>query len=341
MARCDEWGCDVPFRLPPKVCDSAGRTLSGKGVRAVLGRRLTLLVGIVVVALASCAADDDAAVAQTALGDDAITVGSFGFSESVLLAEIYSQALEADGYRVERAFGLGPRELVGPALSTGLIELLPEYAGSALTFRSLGSSEPSADVTTTRGGLERVLAGTDVVALAAAPAQNANTFVVTPATARRHGLATLSDLAGVDEGLVFGGPPECERRPLCLLGLQERYGLQFGDVVTLDGGGPVTHAALRAESVHVALLFTTDPSLDDYVELTDDRGLQPAENVTPLLHREVVERWGPDVVELIDGVSAALDTDTLRAMNAADAEEPGSDDVRAIAAEWLRSEGAP
>ncbi len=167
----------------------------GEGVGVVIVRGSTLLVGLVVVALVACGEDDEPPVAQSVLGDDAITVGSFGFAESVLLAEIYSQALEAGGYRVERAFGLGPREFVGPALSMGLIELLPEYAGSALAFRSLRSSEPSADVVATHDGLVGVLADTDVVALASAPAQNANTFVVTPATARRHDLAKLSDLA--------------------------------------------------------------------------------------------------------------------------------------------------
>ena len=307
----------------------------------VVVRGSTLLVGLVVAALASCAGNDEPPLAQSVLGDDAITVGSFGFGESVLLAEIYSQALEAGGYRVERAFGLGPRELVGPALSTGLIELLPEYAGSALAFRSLRSSEPNADVIATHDGLAGVLADTDVVALAPAPAQNTNTFVVTPATARRHDLAKISDLARVAGDLVFGGPPECERRALCLLGLQERYGVRFREVVTLDSGGPVTHAALRTGSVDVALLFTTDPALDEYVELADDRGVQPAENVTPLLRREVVERWGPGVVELIDDVSGALSTDALRTLNAADAEMAGSDDVGAIAAEWLRLEAPP
>ena len=89
----------------------------------------------------------------------------------------------------------------------------------------------------------------------------------------------------------------------------------------------------------MALLFTTDPALDDYVELIDDRQLQPAENVTPLVRAEVIERWGAAVVDVIDGVSASLDTRALRELNAADAAEPGSVDVAAIAAGWLRTAG--
>jgi osmoprotectant transport system substrate-binding protein len=290
------------------------------------------------VVLASCSADADEPAAQTALGDDAITVGSFDFAESVLLAEIYSQALEGAGLRVERAFALGPREFVAPAMRAGLIELVPEYSGTALGFVSLGSVTPSADPGTTHGELARLLAEANVTALAAAPAQNANTFVVTRATADRHDLQRLSDLVPIASGLKLGGPAECEARPLCALGLRERYGLRFAEFVSLDAGGPATHQALRNGDVDVALMFTSDPALSDYVELVDDRALQPAENVTPVVRTEVLDRWGPVVTDVIDAVSGELDTATLRELNAADAAEPGTADVAALATAWLEAE---
>jgi osmoprotectant transport system substrate-binding protein len=158
---------------------------------------------------------------------------------------------------------------------------------------------------------------------------------VTTATAIRYDLHQLSDLATIAGELRFGGPPECPTRALCLLGLQERYGLRFGDVVTtLDASGPITQAALRAGGVDVALMFSTDPALAEFIELIDDRQLQPAENVTPLVRREVVERWGPSVVDVIDGVSAQLDTVGLRRLNASAADA----DVAAVAAAWLEAE---
>ena len=94
--------------------------------------------------------------------------------------------------------------------------------------------------------------------------------------------------------LTFGGPPECPSRPLCLPGLRRTYGLRFEEFVELDTGGPVTRQALRDGAVDVALLFSTDPSLGgaaDLVELVDDRDLQPDENVTPLVHRDVLDRF--------------------------------------------------
>jgi osmoprotectant transport system substrate-binding protein len=300
--------------------------------------RPAIVVGALLSSLTGCA-DDRGDATHDALDDESITVGSFDFPESVMLAELYSQALEGAGMPVVRAFGLGPREFVGPALSAGLIEFVPEYAGTAVAYFGAGELSPSADAAVTHRALDRAVEGTGIAVLEAAPAQNRNAFVVTTETARRYGLATLSDLESTASELVLGGPPECETRPLCQIGLRDRYGLNFAGFVALDAGGPVTHQALGNGDVDVALLFQTDPRLPDYVELVDDRLLQPAENITPLVHADVVERWGTGLVELIDSVSRKLDSDALRQLNTADAAAPGTDDVAAIAAEWLHAEG--
>ncbi len=121
--------------------------------------------------------------------------------------------------------------------------------------------------------------------------------------------------------------------------MRDVYGLKFADFVALEAGGPVTHQALSDGYVDVALLFSTDPELVDYVELTDDRHLQPAENITPLVNAAIVERWGADVVAAIDAVSHELDTDSLRELNTLDAATPGVDDVAEIAAAWLQAKG--
>ena len=189
-------------------------------------RRL-LAGGMVIVALGALAAcsSTSSTPPPTALGDDAITVGSFDFAESTLLAEIYSQALEGDGFEVERQFGIGPRELVLPAMSAGFIEFVPEYAGTA---RAVPEPRRSARrvpmLPRSIGRSTRPCEPGTLVALASSPAQDANAFVVTSATAERFGLRTLSDVAKVDQDLTFGGPPECPSRPLCLLGLQTSTG---------------------------------------------------------------------------------------------------------------------
>src|SRR4051812_28625380 len=272
--------------------------------------------------------------------DATVTVASFDFAESRLLAEIYAGALERAGVPVHRALGLGPRELVAPALVSGLVDVVPEYAGTAVQFLSLGRASPEPDVAATHAALVEALAGTPARALAPAPAQDANAFVVRRAVADRLGLSTLSDLREHAGKLTFGGPPECATRPLCLDGLREVYGVEFAEVVPLDAGGPLTRQALSTGIIDVALLFSTDPALgadDELVELADDRALQPAENVTPIVRRAAADRFGSRLVDTLDAVSARLDTETLRVLNARAAKSS----VRATATQWLDAEQLP
>jgi osmoprotectant transport system substrate-binding protein len=177
-----------------------------------------------------------------------------------------------------------------------------------------------------------------VSVLAPAPAQDQNGIAVTRETADEHDLRTISDLAPIANEFVFGGPFECPQRPLCLPGLESRYGIQFRRFVGLDTGGFITVSVLRAGDVDAALLFSSDAVFveHDLVLLADDLGLQPAENVTPVIRGETLERW-PQLETVLDDVSAALTTGQLRELNAAvtvQQLEPA-----AVAAEWLRSHG--
>jgi osmoprotectant transport system substrate-binding protein len=299
-----------------------------------------VLAAAVTATATACAPSPAPQGSASALGDGAITVASYDFPESTLLARIYGTALRRDGHAVKYALGVGTRESVDPALARGLVELVPEYAGTALAFLSLGEKPQSSDVDATHAALTATLAGTDLVALAPAPAQDANAVVVTRGTATRYGLGTISDLRAVMRDLTFGGPPECPSRPFCLAGLKARYGLRFRAFLPLDAGGPLTRQALLQGRIDVGTLFSTDPALADgsLVALVDDRRLQPAENVTPLVHRSVVARGGDAVVALLDGVSGRLTSEVLRGLNAevADGAAPAG-----VAARWLDRVGRP
>ena len=89
--------------------------------------------------------------------------------------------------------------------------------------------------------------------------------------------------------MVLGGPPECPKRPYCLIGLKDTYGLTFKSFKPLDVGGPLTVAALDQNKIQVATLFTTNGAIASkgWVLLKDDKHLQPADNVTPLLRNEI------------------------------------------------------
>jgi osmoprotectant transport system substrate-binding protein len=249
--------------------------------------------------------------------DAVITVGSFNFPESVLLAYLYAGALAAKGFRVRVLPDLGSRELVDPALMNGLIQIVPEYMGSALNFLSLGRLAATSDAAATYRSLTRSAERRGLVAGQPAPAQDANAIVVTAATAARYHLRSIADLLKAAPNLVFGGPPECRERADCLLGLKRIYGLRFKTFVATDTGGPLTLQALDAGQIGAALLFTTDPGIASrhLVVLTDNRALQPAENITPLIRRSTVQRYGPRLLATLNAVSARLTTGTLSHLN--------------------------
>ncbi|MBI5156627.1 MAG: ABC transporter substrate-binding protein [Acidimicrobiia bacterium] len=290
---------------------------------------------LVVLALVASACGDDASGGGTKEGPT-ITVGSFNFGESLILAEIYAQVLEANGYPVSRTFNLGSRELVYPALVDGDIDLLPEYTGSLLTHRG---GVPVPDEDETYAAMVAAISADGLLALDYAPAQDKNGIVVTGATAASLGLSKVSDLAAHNGTLAFGGPPECPQRELCLLGLEQVYGLEFASFSPLDVGGPLTVAALEGGEIDVALLFTSDGVIaaKGFVLLEDDMGLQPAENVVPVTTDEIVAAYGNEFVDLLDSVSAKLTTAALSELNkryGIDAE-----DADALATEWLADNG--
>jgi osmoprotectant transport system substrate-binding protein len=265
-----------------------------------------------------------------------ITIGSANFSENALVAEIYAQALESEGYQVERKLNVGNREIYAPALESGELDLVPEYIGSALTY--LGGT-PSPDSDETYAALKAAWEANGIDVLDYAPAQDKNGFVVTKATAESLGVAKVSDLAAYNGTLVLGGPPECPERAFCLKGLEDVYGLTFQEFRPLDAGGPITVAALEGDEIQVGLLFTSDGTIlaKDFVLLEDDKGLQPAENLAPAVRSEITEAYGDKFAETLKKVSDKLTTTELISLNklvGIDGQDPET-----VAADWLKAMG--
>jgi osmoprotectant transport system substrate-binding protein len=272
---------------------------------------------LAVTLLAACQDGDTAEPVRSREG--AVVVASFSFAESDLLAEIYAQAQEAAGVPVRRELDLGSRELVLPALQQGQVDVVPEYLGTALASVS-GAAGPAApdvrDVPAVRAALDRALRAWHLQTLTPSAAENQNGLVVTRTTARRLGLRTVSDLRDVAAGLTLAGPPECPVRVYCLPGLRQRYGLRFGAFLPLDTEEQ-RDAALDEGLADVAVLFTTDGRLaaGDLVLLEDDRRLQPAENVVPVVSTRVLAGHDGLVERTLNSVSAELTTRNLVFLN--------------------------
>ena len=261
----------------------------------------------------------------------------FGFAESELLAQLYGQALGQHGLPVRWVPQLDSLDFVEPALEQGKVDMVPAYLGSTLNFLNDRDRAATANPRQTHARLEQAFAPRGVSVLAFAPAQDRNGFVVSGDLARRHHLERISDLAPLASQLVIGGPPECQQRSLCLKGLEEVYRLDFSRFEAMPSRA-VTAAALQMGEIDVGMIDTTDPSLvrpgADLVQLADDRGLQPADNVVPVLRGELVEAYGPRLVSLVNAVSAQLTTVELTRLNlqVADGRAPAD-----AADAWLRA----
>ena len=191
-------------------------------MRAALKRRNMLRAACLALAAACCACTSASGSGPAGRAAEAgqhgavITVGSFDFPESVLLADLYAGALAAKGFPVRVLPDLGPREQVDPALMSGLLQVVPEYSGSALEFVSVGRLSATSDAAATSTALAEQVAGRGLVAGRPSAAQDGNVIVVTAATAARNGLRSIAGLARWAPRLVFGGPPECPERVYCL-----------------------------------------------------------------------------------------------------------------------------
>jgi osmoprotectant transport system substrate-binding protein len=264
-------------------------------------------------AVAAACTSTPSVVRPSDTGRGTIVVGVSGaFAENQIIAEMYADVLEHAGYTVERQFDLRSREVSQSALESGQIDVKPEYLSSLLLFID-PNAEHSNDPQQAAAQDREVLASRGISVLTPSPAQDQNVFVANTQTAQRLGLTTMTSLSSVANQLTFGGPPECPQRAFCLPGLRDAYGILFYDFQPLDTGGPQTVAALRDDDVQIGLLFSTDPTIDanGFVPLTDDKQLQDAENITPVIR---TDKLNDEIQGLLDGVSAKLTTENVTSL---------------------------
>jgi osmoprotectant transport system substrate-binding protein len=292
-------------------------------------RSAYLAVSIAIaVAIGACGSTSTPAAAK-----GTITVGGFAFSEGSVLAELYGQALQHAGYTVNFKLNLGNREVVAPALKSGQIDMYVGYAATDLEFYDGGAGEATGDAVATTAKLNSHLSSLNLVALTPSNTVDQNAFAVTKATADKYSLTKLSDLAPVASQFVLGAGPECKTRPFCLPGLQTTYGLHFKDFKTLDTDGPLTRAALKSGAIQIGLVFSSDSDLKTLglVVLQDDKHLEAADNVVPILRTAVAT---DDAKTVLNNVSAKLTTADLLQMNAQ--VELLHQDADAVTRVWLQ-----
>ncbi len=249
----------------------------------------------------------------TAASGGKIVVGSANFPESELLMQIYAQALEAKGVKVETKPNIGSRQLYIKAFDNGEITLLPEYNGALLGYL-LGASGVPKGVSTTeqiQTELGKVVKSSAKV-LTPSSAEDKDSVTVTKATADKYKLTTITSLKAVADQFTFGAGAEWSANYQGKVGLKQVYGLEFKAFKPLDSGGPLTIAALKGDDVQAANIYTTDPSIvaNGFVSLEDDQHLYTAQNIVPYIKADAATA---EVTAALDAVSKALTTENLTA----------------------------
>lgn len=296
---------------------------------------LAVAVWLVVYPAGACANPDP--FGSGAGGPKSIVVGSGDFPESQIVAEIYAQALHANGFDVGRRMGIGSRETYIPALKDHSIDLVPEYIGNLLLY-----FQPDSRVTVLDAvelALYQRLPG-DLSILTPSPASDTDTVTVTAATAARWNLKTIADLAAHSAEVKFAAPSAFVTRPAGLPGLKQKYGLDISSAnfITInDGGGPVTVRALVDGTATAANIFSTSPAVvqEHLVALEDPEHNFLAGNIVPLVNsRKKSDR----LKDVLDAVSAKLTTAGIAELNAAVSGNGGVDPDQA-ARKWVRANG--
>ncbi|WP_255955251.1 ABC transporter substrate-binding protein [Streptomyces odontomachi] len=290
-----------------------------KSSKRTLTTSVVVLTSALTAALSGCGSSDDSG-SDPLKGDTAkggtVVVGSQNFSESILLGDIYGEAMKAKGVKIQYKPNIGSRETTYGLIKNGSITVLPEYNGSLLAYL-----DKTAKPKTVAEASKAIGAKLDpkLELLQPSKAEDKDAVAVNAGTAKKYHLtakSTIGDLKSIaKDNLVVGGSPEFETRYTGLEGIKDLYGVEFKSFKALDAGGPLTTAALKANNVQAGNIFTTDPNIakNDFLILQDPKQLFSFDNVTPLVYRPGLPKAG---VAACNAVSAALDTETLLKLGA-------------------------
>lgn len=298
-------------------------------MRAIPGC-LALLVAL---ALGACGDADPSP--RTTGGPGPVRIGTKNFTESKILGELYKQALEAKGTRVELQSSLGPGELTNRALRLGLLDMYPEYVGVLLSEVDKIVDRPASPQAAYRLA-KKIEEHRGFTLLKQTRLSNENALAVKRSFGRRRGVRSIPDLARLRRDERVGVAPEFVTRFEGAKGLRKLYGLNpRTKVVDVPGGRQ--YPQLDSGKIAAALVFTTDSQLagDHYLLLRDPKGVFAKNHVAPMISKKALKRHGPLLAATLNAVSALLTTPVMRELNAMAAKRT----PRQVADEFLRAHG--
>ncbi len=297
--------------------------------------------------LAACGGDslEDEGKGSDKAGDGkkgSLVVGSARFTEQKVLAELYAGVLAEAGYDTQ-VKTVQNREIYKPELKKGSIDVAPEYAATLAEFLNLEKNGPkaeavaSSDLDATVSALEKLAKPQGLKVLPAGEAVDQNAFAVSKEYAQKHKLKTLSDLGRSGEKVRIAAGDECESRPFCAPGLKKKYGIDVAGIDPKGVGTTQSKQAVKNGTDQLVLTTTTDATLKNYdlVILEDDKKLQNADNILPVVNAE--EAGGKEIADALAKLTKTLTTEDLIELNRkVDEERQKEADV---AKDYLKSKG--
>lgn len=301
--------------------------------------RLTATLAAAALALTACASDDLAAEGEgsdspSASGGGPLTIATQNFPEANLVTAMYDALLTDAGFDVT-VNAVDTRDVYMSEIP-GDVQVVPEYVGGVVDFLSDGTEVAAADTDEALAQAEPLLEEKGVTFLEPSEATSQNAYFVTQEFSEAEGVTTLSDLEG--ESVVLAAAPDCTDRPDCEGGLTDTYGIDVTELLPLGYASPQTYEAVISGEAQVGQTGTLDGTLEEQglVLLEDDRGIQPAQNLVPMVSTEFLEA-NPAVQEPLEQLMAALDNETLAELLvrvSVDRETP-----EAVAEDFLTQEG--
>ncbi|WP_328826861.1 ABC transporter substrate-binding protein [Streptomyces sp. NBC_00252] len=287
-------------------------------------KRRTALTGLLLLLVTGCSTgpslENKGAVTAPPGDSHHLTIGSAGFTESDLLAQMYALLLKQAGYTTS-LLTVANRELYEPALESGQIDVVPEYAATFADWLNAKTNGPDApavgspDLDATMKALRRLATPRGLTVLAPGRAVDQNAFAVARSYAEKHHLKTLSDLGASGLKVRLAAGDECVQRPYCEPGLKKVYGIDITAVDPKGVGTTQAKSAVQNGQDQMVLTTTTDATLDQFglVILTDDKHLQNADYVVPVVNRS--RAGSPGVTKALGKLNDVLTTADLASMN--------------------------
>ena len=253
-------------------------------------------------------------------GGATIAVGSKNFTEQYILGEMYAQALEANGFNVEKRLNLGSEQIADRALQSGEIDMYPEYTGTALVAILNYEGEQPETPEATYEEARRLYSERDPADTMLTPADFNNSYgmVVVRDVAEERGLETLEDLAEASPELRFASYSEFQNRDDGYPNLKENYpAFDFQDIIIVNDLN-LRYRGLAEGEADVGVGFLTDGQIasQDLAVMEDPKSIWPFYYPAPVVRSEVLEQ-NPEMEGILNDVSASLDLETMQELNAA------------------------